>query len=178
MNASNTRYHVGPDSQEAKQILDAIDRWLEREVAPHVMKLEHDDVWPAQMVEQMKELGLFGATISPLGGGLSAGSTAASSRGFQGVDVAHGDINSHLIWRCWSAYGNTALKQKYLPRFAREIRGGLARPSQRRHRPRRRTRAQEGEVRLNGQDVDLQRHPGLVLRCSRRPSGAAAPQGA
>jgi hypothetical protein len=24
----------------------AIDRWCEREVAPHVMQLEHDDVWP------------------------------------------------------------------------------------------------------------------------------------
>ena len=46
-------------------ILEAIDRWLVREVEPHVMKLEHDDVWPAKMVEQMQELGLFGATISP-----------------------------------------------------------------------------------------------------------------
>ena len=38
------------------EILDAIDRWLERGVAPHVMKLEHDDVWPAEMVKQMQEL--------------------------------------------------------------------------------------------------------------------------
>ncbi|MDF3009746.1 MAG: mmgC 3, partial [Burkholderiales bacterium] len=52
------------------EILDAIDRWLERGVAPHVMKLEHDDVWPAEMVEQMQELGLFGATIGTEYGGL------------------------------------------------------------------------------------------------------------
>lgn len=48
-----------------KEILAAIDRWCEREVAPHVMALEHDDIWPQRMVEQMKALGLFGATIGP-----------------------------------------------------------------------------------------------------------------
>ena len=53
------RYAVGPQSDEARQILEAIDRWLERQVRPHVMQLEHDDVWPAEMVEQMKALGLF-----------------------------------------------------------------------------------------------------------------------
>src|SRR5690606_25721746 len=70
MAAPQKRYHVAADSAEAAQILDAIDRWLTREVAPHVMKLEYDDVWPAGMVEQMKALGLFGATISPDYGGL------------------------------------------------------------------------------------------------------------
>ncbi|MBI3513518.1 MAG: acyl-CoA dehydrogenase family protein, partial [Proteobacteria bacterium] len=60
------------------QILDAIGKWLDRDVRPHVMKLEHDDVYPAEMVEQMKALGLFGATISPEydGLGLSASTYA------------------------------------------------------------------------------------------------------
>lgn len=131
MNQPKARYHVGPDSQEAKQILDAIDRWLEREVAPHVMKLEHDDVWPAQMVEQMKSLGLFGATISPDYGGLGL------SAELYGRVVARisevwmsltGIFNSHLMMALLvERYGNAALKQKYLPRFASgEIRGGLA----------------------------------------------------
>src|SRR6266850_1752781 len=55
---------------ESRQILDAIDRWLKRDVAPKAAKLEHDDVWPKEMVEQMRTLGLFGATISPQYGGL------------------------------------------------------------------------------------------------------------
>ena len=61
-----------PDTERdtERAILEAIDRWLEREVAPHVMKLEHDDVYPERMVEQMKALGLFGATIGPAYGGL------------------------------------------------------------------------------------------------------------
>ena len=131
MNAPKPRYHVAPDSQEAKQILDAIDRWLEREVAPRVMKLEHDDVWPAQMVEQMKALGLFGATISPDYGGLGL------SAELYGRIVARisevwmsltGIFNSHLMMALLvERYGNAALRQNYLPRFASgEIRGGLA----------------------------------------------------
>ena len=125
------KYHVGPDSAEAKQIMEAIDRWLVREVEPHVMKLEHDDVWPAQMVEQMKELGLFGATISPEYGGLGL------SAELYGRIVARisevwmsltGIFNSHLMMALLTErYGSEALKKKYLPRFATgEIRGGLA----------------------------------------------------
>ena len=72
MSQTKHRYHVGPESDEARQILEAIDKWLKREVEPNVMKLEHDDVWPAQMVGQMKELGLFGATIHLDGGHMPA----------------------------------------------------------------------------------------------------------
>src|SRR4029077_14869318 len=67
--------HPSMDGQDALpdddgQILDAIGKWLDRDVRRHVMKLEHDDIYPAEMVEQMKALGLFGATIAPEYGGL------------------------------------------------------------------------------------------------------------
>ncbi len=125
------KYHVGPDSPEAKQILEAIDRWLVREVEPHVMAFERDDIWPAKMVEQMQELGLFGATISPEYGGLGL------SAELYGRIVARisevwmsltGIFNSHLMMALLTErYGSEALKKKYLPRFATgEIRGGLA----------------------------------------------------
>ena len=125
------RYHVAPDSPEAKQILEAIDRWLVREVEPHVMALERDDIWPAKMVEQMQELGLFGATISPEYGGLGL------SAELYGRIVARisevwmsltGIFNSHLMMALLTErYGSEALKKKYLPKFATgEIRGGLA----------------------------------------------------
>jgi alkylation response protein AidB-like acyl-CoA dehydrogenase len=131
MSENKPRFHVGPDSPEAKQILEAIDRWLVREVAPHVMKLEHDDVWPAQMVAQMQELGLFGATISPEYGGLGL------SAELYGRIVARisevwmsltGIFNSHLMMALLTErYGSESLKKKYLPKFATgEIRGGLA----------------------------------------------------
>jgi len=113
------------------EILSAIDRWLEREVAPHAAKLEHDDVWPAAMVEGMRKLGLFGATISPQYGGLGL------SAGIYTLIVARisevwmsltGIFNSHLMMALLvEKYGSSFLKEKYLPRFAAgEIRGGLA----------------------------------------------------
>src|SRR5947207_972080 len=58
------------DPAEEAALLEAIDRWLEKEVRPHVMKLEHDDIYPHKMVAQMKEMGLFGAVLDPKWGGL------------------------------------------------------------------------------------------------------------
>src|SRR5262249_57438550 len=59
------------EDQEAV-ILGSIDRFLERDVAPYVQKLEHADEYPAEMVERMRALGLFGATIPAAYGGAGA----------------------------------------------------------------------------------------------------------
>jgi len=120
-----------PDSDEARQILDAIDRWLRRDVEPHVAKLERDDIWPREMVEQMKTLGLFGATISPRYGGLGlpaqlyARIVARISEVWMSLT---GIFNSHLMMALLvEKNGSSFLKEKYLPKFATgEIRGGLA----------------------------------------------------
>jgi alkylation response protein AidB-like acyl-CoA dehydrogenase len=113
------------------QILDAIDRWLKREVEPQVAKLEHEDVWPAEMVESMKRLGLFGATISAEYGGLglpAALYTRIVARISEVWMSLTGIFNSHLMMALLvERYGSAELKKKYLPRFASgEIRGGLA----------------------------------------------------
>ena len=60
--------NIDPDDEA--QLLATIDRWVEKEVAPIVKEYDHADRYPAETVEQMKELGLFGATISPDYGGL------------------------------------------------------------------------------------------------------------
>src|SRR5919198_5829115 len=119
------------EADEAGRILDAIERWLERDVVPHVRKLEHEDVWPARMVEQMREIGLFGATISPQYGGLGlcaelyARIVARISEVWMSLT---GIFNSHLMMALLvERYGSEALKREYLPRFASgELRGGLA----------------------------------------------------
>ena len=113
------------------QILAAVDRWLEREVAPHAAKLEDKDVWPATMVEGMKKLGLFGAIISPEYGGLglSAGVyTQIVSRISEVWMSLTGIFNSHLMMALLvEKYGSASLKRSFLPKFASgEIRGGLA----------------------------------------------------
>jgi alkylation response protein AidB-like acyl-CoA dehydrogenase len=113
------------------QILEAVDRWLAREVEPQVMKLEHEDVWPEAMVAGMAKLGLFGATISPQYGGLglSAGVyTRIVARISEVWMSLTGIFNSHLMMALLvEKFGSSSLKAAYLPRFATgEIRGGLA----------------------------------------------------
>jgi alkylation response protein AidB-like acyl-CoA dehydrogenase len=125
------RFRVAADSDEARQLLDALDWWLEREVAPRVMQLERDDTWPAEMVERMKAFGLFGATISPQYGGLGLSAQLYArivSRISEVWMSLTGIFNSHLMMALLvEKYGSDFLKNKYLPRFASgEIRGGLA----------------------------------------------------
>jgi alkylation response protein AidB-like acyl-CoA dehydrogenase len=119
------------ESAEGRQMLDAIDKWLRKDVEPNVMKLEHDDVWPTDMVEQMKKFGLFGATISPEYGGLGVSAelygriVARISETWMSLT---GIFNSHLMMALLvEKFGSDFLKKRYLPRFATgEIRGGLA----------------------------------------------------
>jgi len=115
----------------SNEILAAIDRWCEREVAPHVMALEHADVWPEKMVEQMKALGLFGATISPQYGGLGLSAELYArivTRISETWMSLTGIFNSHLMMALLvEKFGSADLKANYLPRFAAgDIRGGLA----------------------------------------------------
>ena len=113
------------------EILQAIDRWLEREVAPQVARLEHDDVWPAAMVDGMAKLGLFGATIGTAYGGLGL-SAELYSRIVARISEAWmsltGIFNSHLMMALLvEKHGSEKLRRHYLPRFATgQIRGGLA----------------------------------------------------
>jgi len=118
-------------SEEDSMILDSINKWLDRDVRPHVLRLEHADEYPFEMVEQMKELGLFGATIpAEYGGlGLSASTYARIVEAIASVWMSlTGIFNSHLIMAaCVARQGTEAQKAFYLPKFASgEIRGGLA----------------------------------------------------
>lgn len=119
------------DPEEERAILDAIRKWLDKDVRPHVMQLEHDDVWPAEMVEQMKAFGLFGAVIDPQWGGLglSASTYAKIVTAIAEVWMSlTGIFNSHLMMAILvEKFGTEAQKARFLPKFASgEIRGGLA----------------------------------------------------
>ena len=56
-------------SSDQAIILDTIDKFLEKEVRPLVKEYELADKYPHEIVSKMKELGLFGATISDSYGG-------------------------------------------------------------------------------------------------------------
>ncbi len=112
-------------------ILDAVDRFLDREVRPQVARLEHDDIWPETIVAGMAELGLFGATISPDHGGLGL-SAATYARIVERVARVWmslaGIFNSHLIAAAMvERFGTEAQKRAFLPEMAAGAkRGGLA----------------------------------------------------
>ncbi|GAB5101288.1 acyl-CoA dehydrogenase family protein [Caballeronia sp. HLA56] len=119
------------DTAEEAQLLDAIDRWVKREVEPVVLQHDHEDIWPAKLVEQMKELGLFGATISQDYGGLGlpASTYAQIIMRISATWMAiTGIINSHLMLAlAIEKFGTEAQKDTWLPKLASgEIRGGLA----------------------------------------------------
>lgn len=116
--------------EDERQILDSIQKWLEKKVAPVAMKLEHDNEWPADLVNDMTELGLFGALIHPDYGGLGLSATTYSkivtmiSEEWMSLS---GIFNSHLMMSIVvQKFGTDKQKEYWLPKFASgEIRGAL-----------------------------------------------------
>ena len=116
---------------DAALILDSIDRFLEQDVRPVVRELEANDIYPQKIVDQLVELGLFGATIAPEYGGLglSAETYAKIIERISAVWMSvSGFFNSHLIMAAAvQRFGRDEQKQQFLPRFASgELRGGIA----------------------------------------------------
>src|SRR5215470_8889360 len=114
-----------------REVVEAVRRFVDREVIPVASELEHNDEYPHALVAKMKELGLFGATIPQAYGGLGlsfasyARLMAELSRGWMSLA---GVINSHLIMAYIIAnHGSDEQKTRFLPAMAAgEKRGGLA----------------------------------------------------
>ena len=114
-----------------RQVIEAVRRFVERDVMPVATELEQRDEDLQALVDKMKGLGLFGATIPAAHGGLGLSfSTYARvmeelSRGWMSLA---GVINSHLIMAYMIVnHGTEAQKQYFLPAMASgEKRGGLA----------------------------------------------------
>jgi alkylation response protein AidB-like acyl-CoA dehydrogenase len=117
-------------ADEEAQVLDSIERWIEKEVRPIAKKFDQADEYPFDLVEQMKELGLFGATISQEYGGLGL-SASCYAKVVTAISAAWmaptGIFNSHLIMaQAVERNGTEAQKRDLLPRFATgELRGGI-----------------------------------------------------
>src|SRR6266849_2375844 len=88
------------DADQDRLILDSVERFLDREVKAHVPALEHDDIYPAKIVETVSTVWMSVAGI----------------------------FNAHLIMAAAvERFGTPAQKAAFLPRFATgELRGGLA----------------------------------------------------
>ncbi len=117
-------------SEARRAIVNTIREFVRREVTPVASQMEHADEYPVELVERMKELGLFGAIIPEEYGGLELdiGTYALIieeiCRGWMSLS---GVLNSHLIMAYMVATNGTQdQKEQYLPLMATgEKRGGI-----------------------------------------------------
>lgn len=113
------------------EILATVRDFVDKEIIPHAQELEHADTYPSEIVEGMKEMGLFGLTIDEEYGGLGESLLTYAlvveqiARGWMSVS---GVINTHfIVAHMISRHGTEAQKQYYLPKMATgEIRGSFS----------------------------------------------------
>ncbi|HEY0935964.1 MAG TPA: acyl-CoA dehydrogenase family protein [Trebonia sp.] len=114
-----------------RDILATVRDFTAREIMPVAAELEHRDEYPAQIVEGLKKLGLFGLTIPEQYGGLGVSlliyalAVEEISRGWMSVS---GIVNTHFIVAHMVArHGTEEQKDYFLPRMAvGEIRGAFS----------------------------------------------------
>ena len=119
-----------PDKVQ-QQIVAGIREFVERKVIPVANRLEHDDEYPREIVEEMKNLGLFGCNVPEEYGGLGLSYTTFAmiieelARGWMSIV---GPIGTHsVICDIIHRFGSDEQRREFLPGLAGgERRGGLA----------------------------------------------------
>jgi alkylation response protein AidB-like acyl-CoA dehydrogenase len=108
---------------ERQTILDTVRRFVEKEVLPVASEYEHEDRYPTPLVERMKQLGLFGATIPEEYGGLGLDVTTYAmiveelSYGWMSLS---GILNTHvMLAQTLCRFGTESQRRRYLPGMAR-----------------------------------------------------------
>ncbi|MGA2929361.1 MAG: acyl-CoA dehydrogenase family protein [Solirubrobacteraceae bacterium] len=109
-------------TDEQQLIIEMVHQFADEQIIPNAEQHDHDDSYPQAIVNQMKELGLFGVTIPEEYGGMGLDLTTyvmiveELSRGWISIS---GIINTHFIG-CYllMKFGTDEQKQKYLPKMA------------------------------------------------------------
>ena len=106
-------------NDEEQLILATVKKFLDREVAPVASELEHRNEYPTEIVERMKEIGLFGANVPEEYGGQDLSYTVYAmifeeiSRVWMGLA---GILGTHSVMcDVIARFGTEAQKKKYLP---------------------------------------------------------------
>ena len=109
-------------TDEQKAITEMVRQFVDNEVLPVAEEHDHEDTFPDAVVEQMKELGLFGVTIPEEYGGMGLDLTTYTmiveelSRGWISVS---GIVNTHFIGSyLLMKFGTDEQKDHFLPRMA------------------------------------------------------------
>src|ERR1041384_1596251 len=112
-------------------ILETVREFVDKEIIPHAQRLERDDEYPADIVDGMREMGLFGLTIPEEHGGLGESLLTYAlvveelSRGWMSIS---GIVNTHFIVAYLIAHhGSAEQRAALLPRMATgEVRGAFS----------------------------------------------------
>jgi len=118
-------------TDDQTELLKLVRVFVEEQILPVATELEHADEYPTAIVEQMKEMGIFGLMIPEEYGGLGESLLTYAlcveeiARGWMSVS---GIINTHFILAYMLIqHGTQEQKQKYLPRMATgELRGSFS----------------------------------------------------
>ncbi|WP_405106915.1 acyl-CoA dehydrogenase family protein [Micromonospora sp. NBC_01405] len=118
-------------SAEERAIVDLVRDFVDREVKPVVRDLEHDNVYPEDLIKQMAAMGMFGLTIPEPYGEVRVSTvcyamvTEELARGWMSLA---GVIGGHtVVAKLILLYGTEEQRQRYLPRMATgELRAAMA----------------------------------------------------
>ena len=118
--------------EEARtQIVNMVREFARRELDPIVAEYERDDIVPLDVIEKMKDMGLFGITIPEEYGGMGLDYTTFAmifeelSKTWMSISGVIG--THHIMAHVVANFGTEEQKQRFLPAFATgEKRGGLA----------------------------------------------------
>jgi butyryl-CoA dehydrogenase len=119
------------DPALADELVSTVRRWVEKEVIPNASELEHADEFPEAMVTQMREFGLFGATIAEEHGGLDldvltyARLIEELAYGWMSLS---GVLNTHtIVANLVKRFGTDEQQARWLPVMATgEVRGAFS----------------------------------------------------
>ena len=114
-----------------QEIVKTVRGFVDKEILPHVAALEREDTYPTEIVEGMKEMGLFGLMIPEEHGGLGESLLTYAlvveeiARGWMSVS---GIINTHFIVAyLLQQHGTDEQRKSLLPRMATgEVRGSFS----------------------------------------------------
>ncbi|GGD28013.1 acyl-CoA dehydrogenase family protein [Nocardioides daphniae] len=118
-------------TEDQQEILKAVKQFVDEKIIPVAQELEHADEYPTEIVEGLKELGIFGLMIPEEYDGLGESLLTYAlcveeiARGWMSVS---GVINTHFIVAYMlMKHGTEEQKRKYLPRMATgEVRGAFS----------------------------------------------------
>ena len=113
---------IDAPTDEQRAIIEMVRQFTDEQILPQAEHYDHEDLYPEPIVEQMKELGLFGITVPEEYGGLGLDLTTYTmvveelARGWISIS---GIVNTHFIGTyLLMKFGTEEQRQAYLPRMA------------------------------------------------------------